>query len=369
MGLSDALGRVVCGAFMASKLIPSKVSMRGCLALLLVAIAGCGAGSQQTKTQTGANPGDGMDPQAPGDATARGVVFTPQVIVGSNFGCWLKADKSVVCWGSLEKDPPTDKFTQIAAASFHACGTTVAGEAKCWGAHSAAPPGKFTQVAAGDHASCGIHADGELSCWGAKGNTEYAADLIEKCGSTEDHAECEEFSWLGMRLVMKRPRGKYKLVAVGGRHACALTVDGQAECWAPSEEDEDEAGAREVDDIALPAGKYRQITAGFLHTCGIRQAGGAAGKVVCAGGVEGQSEPGPSASTAVLVAAGVLNTCGVLADQSVVCWGSEESGATNAPSGEFVSVAAGLHVGCALPKGGAPVCWGDRDSSAAQPPK
>ncbi len=355
---------------MVSKLIRSNISARSCLAILAAALGGCGAGGQQTKTQTGANSvADTAGTEAPEAAAGGGVAFSPQVIVGSNFGCWLKADKSVVCWGSLEKDVPTDKFTQIAAASFHACGVTLAGEAKCWGAQAAAPTGKFNQVAAGDHASCGIQLDGELVCWGAKGNTQYAADLVEKCGSTEDHDECEEFSWLGMRLVMKRPTGKFKRVAVGGRHACALTLDGVAKCWAPSEEDEDEAGAREVDDIALPAGNYRQITAGFLHTCGIRKSSGSAGEVVCAGGVEGQSEPGPSASTAVLVAAGVLNTCGVLADQSIACWGSKESGATSTPPGKFVHVAAGLHVGCALPKDGAPVCWGDRNSSAAQPPK
>jgi hypothetical protein len=122
-----------------------------------------------------------------------------------------------------------------------------------------------------------------------------------------------------------------------------------------------------VDDISLPKGQYRQVSAGFLHTCGIQRIGGAAGKVICVGGVEGQSEPGAAASMVVQVAAGVLNTCALLPDQSVACWGSEENDATRAPSGKFLAVATGLHVGCALPQSGAPVCWGDRESSAARP--
>jgi alpha-tubulin suppressor-like RCC1 family protein len=334
---------------------------------VLPLISACG-GAQPSSAKTGANvdgPGAGADtsPSAAGIA----VTFAPQVIVGSNFGCWLKADKSVKCWGALADDAPSGSFVQVAAASFHACGTTTGGDAKCWGAHSAAPPGKFAQVAAGDHASCGVRPDGELVCWGTQGKTEYPAALLEKCGSTEEHKECEDFSWLGMRLVTKRPQGKFRRVAVGGRHACALTAAGEAKCWAPAEDDQDEAGAREVDDISLPPGKYSQIAAGFLHTCAVEGDAGGAGRVVCAGGVEGQSEPGAAAASTVQVAAGVLSSCALLADQSVACWGSDEHGATRAASGKFISVATGLHLGCALPAEGSPVCWGDRESSAAAP--
>lgn len=328
-------------------------------------LAACG-GSPQGPAQTGSGVGgNGAGATAQPEDASIAVGFAPQVIVGSNFGCWLKADKSVTCWGELADDAPSGTFVQLAAASFHACGTTTDGEAKCWGAHSKAPSGKFAQVAAGDHANCGVRPDGELVCWGPQGKTEYPAALLEKCGSTEEHKECEDFSWLGMRLVTKRPQGKFRRVAVGGRHACALTLTGEAQCWAPAEDDQDEAGAREVDDISLPPGNYRQIAAGFMHTCAVDTSG----KLICAGGVEGQSEPGVAATSASQVATGVLNSCAVLADQSVACWGSSDHKATQVPSGKFVSVAAGLHLGCALPPEGPPVCWGDRESSAAMPRK
>lgn len=334
------------------------------LLTLVVLLGACGGA-----TPAPAGPTTDTPPPSTGEGAAASRVelsFAPQVIVGTDFGCWLKADHSVTCWGSLEKSAPAEKFRQIAAASFHACGVRDDGTAQCWGGQNAAPSGEFAQVAAGDVASCGVRPDGVLVCWGAKGNTEYPAELIEKCSANDELLECEGLSWLGVRIVTKKPRGKFKRVAVGGRHVCALTMNGEPKCWAPAESDQDEADGQEVDDIALPPGKYREVTAGFLHTCGIRDAGGDVGPVVCVGGVEGQSEPSARASTARRVAAGVLTTCALLSDGGVECWGGEDGKATSAPAGKFVSVAAGLRVACGLADSGPPQCWGEAKSPAAQ---
>ena len=137
------------------------------------------------------------------------------------------------------------------------------------------------------------------------------------------------------------------------------TFEGTAEETAESDEDESAGG--EIDDVALPAGKYSEVTAGFMHTCGILEGSGAAGTVVCAGGVEGQSKPG--ANTAKSIAAGVILSCSLGLDGQAACWGGD--GATPPSGKKFVALAVGLRLACGLPAGGDPVCWGETDSSAA----
>ncbi len=334
--------------------------------LLLLILAACGgsqppaAGPAEAKGGSGSGDGKGSD-----GAEGVQLAFAPQIELGTDFGCWLKADHHVTCWGELEGKQPSGEFQQISAASFHACGVTTQGDVQCWGAHSAAPGGKFAQVSAGDEASCGVRPDGELSCWGATGATDYSDALQKQCQGDEAGDECEDLSLLGMRLVTRRPQGKFKRVTVGGRHACALTFDGTSKCWAPAEADEDEAAGREVDDISLPPGKYRQISAGFMHTCAVKDGSGDSGAVVCVGGVEGQSEA--PTSVAKNVAAGVILSCALLPSGKAACWGGDNEKATTPPEGQlFTAVAAGLRLGCGLPEDGDPVCWGETESSAAR---
>lgn len=323
---------------------------------LALALSACGGAQNEARAPSSADP-----TPTPAGAGSQGVrvPFAPQITLGTDFGCWLKSNHQVSCWGDLEGKAPKGELLQISAASFHVCGIKKDQSVVCWGAHDQAPAGAFAQISTGDEASCGVRPDGQLVCWDAKGRTQYSQDLIDKCSG--EVGDCEGASVLGMRLVSRRPSGTFKRVAVGGRHACALTPDGSAKCWAPAESDEDESAGGEIDDVALPAGKYSEVTAGFMHTCGILEGSGAAGTVVCAGGVEGQSKPG--ANTAKSIAAGVILSCSLGLDGQAACWGGD--GATPPSGKKFVALAVGLRLACGLPAGGDPVCWGETDSSAA----
>lgn len=59
------------------------------------------------------------------------------------------------------------------------------------------------------------------------------------------------------------------------------------------------------------------------------------------------------------VSLGGVFACALRESGAVVCWGENESGQTDAPSGRFLMVSAGLldHA-CALRESGEAVCWG-----------
>lgn len=58
------------------------------------------------------------------------------------------------------------------------------------------------------------------------------------------------------------------------------------------------------------------------------------------------------------VSAGLNHTCGILTDQSLLCWGNNDSGQTTTPAGQFRQLSAGSLHTCGLRTTGAIECWG-----------
>ena len=117
-----------------------------------------------------------------------------------------------------------------------------------------------------------------------------------------------------------------------------------------------------------PAGECMSVSAGLYHTCGVR----ADGTVACwgsnedgQGNVVGQATPPEGEFSSV--SAGVFHTFGVRADGTVACWGSNEDGQGNVvgqatpPEGKFSSVSAGgLHT-CGVRTDSSVACWGSNE--------
>ena len=100
---------------------------------------------------------------------------------------------------------------------------------------------------------------------------------------------------------------------------------------------------------------FGAVAAGGFHSCGLRTDG----SVTCWGDNEyGQVEV-PSGLFAGVSAGGHRHSCGVRTNGSVACWGWNRYGQTYAPSGAFSSVDAGYLHSCALSNGGSVRCWGD----------
>ena len=95
------------------------------------------------------------------------------------------------------------------------------------------------------------------------------------------------------------------------------------------------------------------VSAGTFHSCGLR----ADGTAVCWGSNRDGRADAPSGKF-VDVSAGTFHSCGLRADGTAVCWGFNRDGEADAPSGKFVAVSAGSHHSCGVRADGTAVCWG-----------
>ena len=88
---------------------------------------------------------------------------------------------------------------------------------------------------------------------------------------------------------------------------------------------------------------FKAIDAGMDHTCAVRTDA----TIICWGSNEyGQTDAPDGAFTAV--SAGSLHTCALRTDATITCWGSNFYGEGDAPSGAFTAISAGSWHTCAL---------------------
>ena len=237
------------------------------------------------------------------------------------------------------------------------------------------------RIDAGAEHTCVVTDDGQVSCWGTNQSGQLGVSGVLR-------------SLTPTGPVALPAPGRAQAVATGEDHTCALLAAGQVSCW--GDDSDGQLGNGPVNTtlevpsppIALPSpGTARAITAGYKHTCVVLTDGG----VACWGdnnwgqlgtGVFGLDAdapvrivlPGPGTATAV--AAGTYNTCALLTDSTVTCWGSDSSQQLgNGPTmgdqdlaqppvalpspGRARAIAIGdAHV-CAVLTSGGISCWGE----------
>ena len=157
------------------------------------------------------------------------------IAAGLFHACGVRADRSVVCWGSSgqgQATSPGGEFTAISAGENHTCGLRPGGAAVCWGeiyyrgVRSGAPEGTFSSIASGYDSSCGIRADGSVECWGGRPS----------------------------------PPGEFISYDIGAHDACGVTVSLEVVC-------QDRSGS-----VSAPSwvGPMTALSMGAIHRCGIR---------------------------------------------------------------------------------------------------
>ena len=70
----------------------------------------------------------------------------------------------------------------------------------------------------------------------------------------------------------------------------------------------------------------------------------------------------------VAISVGDKHACALLDSGAIECWGNNDSGQTDAPSGTFREKGAGAYHSCGLRENGTVECWGYTFDGQAQPP-
>ena len=109
---------------------------------------------------------------------------------------------------------------------------------------------------------------------------------------------------------------------------------------------------------------FSQVSAGEEHACAIKP-----DNTVDCWGNNNYGQLNQPSGTFLQVSAGNWTTCGVKTDKSIACWGKNDYNlVSNHPSGyNFKQVSVGLMVACGLKDDNSVVCWGDSGDGRLTP--
>ena len=342
--------------------------------------------------------GDGGPPDGGGttELGMPGLTNVDHLDAGGYGSCAAQIAGSILCWGedaSLGGDsrvplaqPESQHSTGLSVGFAHACAAFANESAACWGSNTKGDLGNgyanggyevnesiqglsgVKAVVAGNAwFSCALLATGRVDCWG---ENEYG-ELGD--GTTEDSATPVEVRGIHSATA----------IALGAYHACALLSGGTVECWGLNSNGELGDGSTEertepveVEDIndAVAIGN------GDFHSCAVLRNGEAR----CWGddyyGELGDGEisfvqatpvPVDILHEAVSIGGGFEDSCALLENGTVDCWGENRAGQLGNGSNEAtglptpvsgISSATEVGVGelhtCANTSAGV-YCWGD----------
>ena len=334
------------------------------------------------------------------------------IALGNNHSCAVTSGNTVKCWGWNNEGQLGDGRTSrrlvavdvpdlagnvvaINAGYTHSCAMTQVGGVRCWGFNDKGQLGDGTTamrntpvgvaglasgvvaVAAGigtfGH-TCAVTTNGGVKCWGANNVGQLGT------GDTTDRLAPEDVVGLSSGI---------SAVAVGGIHACALTVIGGVKCWGFNGygqlgDGSSTTSASPVDVHGLPSGIVA-IAAGYYHTCALTNTGA----VLCWGwNSNGQLGDGSTAQRlmpvgvaglgggVVAISTGQHHTCALSTSGGAKCWGGNVYGqlgdgtstsrlvptdVQDLTAGVWAIDASNFHT-CALTEAGGAKCWGSNNN-------
>lgn len=230
----------------------------------------------------------------------------------------------------------------------------------------------------GDH-SCAITNDGAVKCWGLNSSGELGVGV----------KSTSSLSYLSPVAVKGLTTGVVALAA-GRNHTCALTSNGEVNCWGDNSRGQLGDGTtstRLVPTNVTGLSDIIAISVGNWHTCALNSNGA----VKCWGdNSRGQLGDGTTtnrntptdvvglSSEIVSISNGDIHTCAVTSQGEALCWGANGAGQLGdgttiqrlTPTGVFglasgvVSISSAYRHTCAIISGGEVMCWGDNQNGA-----
>jgi alpha-tubulin suppressor-like RCC1 family protein len=290
--------------------------------------------------------------------------------------CVLLAGGSVACWGMNDLGQLGDGSTSgpEQCLGIGSCSTTPVAVSGVSGA---------TAVATNGSEACAVLSTGAVECWGSYAHGELGNATVAMVSGNP----------LSSVPIMVAGLTRATAVATGTNYACALLLDGTVQCWGSNDYGQLGSGSTTDSTTPVPVSGVTSavaIAAGGAHACALRTDG----TVVCWGANErgelglgtssgpqtcASSEPCattpvevPDLSGVTAIAAGGYDTCALLSDGIVRCWGGNDEGqlgdGTTMDSSTPVAVsglrgasaiAMGNASACALVSSGDVACWGD----------
>jgi alpha-tubulin suppressor-like RCC1 family protein len=333
-------------------------------------------------------------------ASEPGAVAAGQLDAGGEFSCAIDPAGQVRCWGwNGEGELGYPGVSSVGATDTPAS----AGPVDIGAGHTAAA------ISSGDYHTCALRDDGSVVCWGYGSEGRLGYGNTSNVGDSGTPASAGAVDLGGQKAVA---------ITAGGAHTCAILAGGQVTCWGFGYDgqlgygnrnnvgdggaDQSPSAAGAVD---LGAGHTAvAISAGTTHTCAIvddhtvpdvnsvycwgtgsvGQLGYGTTNNVGDGGTDPSPAgagpvPLPPGRSSVAISAGDGDTCVILDDGSVRCWGfgydgqlgygnqsNEGENATDTPDllppvnlgHKAVAISAGGAHTCALLDDGSVECWG-----------
>lgn len=355
-----------------------------------------------------------------------GVFHTCVVTVERRARCWGTGGNGKLGYGDTEDigddEPPADagnvpvgRVTAVAVGQYHSCALTTDRAVRCWGSSTngrlgygvftgdvgddETPAsvgdvplgGRAVAITAGAEHTCALMKTGNVRCWGLGEDFRLGYPSEADIGDTETPAQAGTVP-LG---------GKATAISAGGAHTCALMESGRVRCWGLATGGRLGYGPQLVDLTPTPdergdvplGGRAKAISAGEDHTCALMRGGavrcwgnGADGRLgygstATIGDNEPASAPGvvTVGLDVVAVSAGDGQTCVVMVNDRVRCWGQgglgqlgdgddldddigDDEPAIDGRSvslgGKAVAVSSGAQHTCAVLTTGRVRCWG-----------
>lgn len=339
--------------------------------------------------------------------------FRALTLDAASFGCAIRDDGTLACWGSSPRSvhPPAGTFSALAAGQQGACALRDDHVVVCWGYASNltinAPNGEFESIPnACSHVSCNdgsCQYDGAVSCrcgdamrrptdvalrcepdpcWFDNGGCDVLTGCVAtdagaactacppgfvgtgetSCVPADDHCAGVTCSGVGVCL---RGASDYACACPAGRSGkdCELSFSMLSGRYS------DFCGVRsdgtlscwqgEFGPLSPPSGTFSSVTVGIRHACALD----ASGRARCFGDY-GARPPPNEVLTAI---AGIGRTiCGLRLDGSVTCWGD----ATESFPGVFKAVSFSTIQWCGIQLDDTLACfsWGTNAPSSYVPP-
>jgi alpha-tubulin suppressor-like RCC1 family protein len=341
-------------------------------------------------------------------------VLTPTVVAGapgfttlaSNYGapsmCGVTSAGAVRCWGynnidafgastanQINETPVGGgqglTLRNLSGGAYHACGTTAANQAYCWGANWYGTHGSgngnwtgntpvavtgglaFSKVDAGVDHSCGITTTGQGYCWG-RGDNGAIGDGSTSGNMLSPSAVSGGLTWTD--------------ITSGSGHSCAVAVGGAAYCWGLNNLGQLGNGTTSNSSTpTLVSGglTFSRVEAGLSFTCGLL----VDGRVACWGhGADGRLGNGATTTrtTPTLISSTLSFTklevmweraCALTAAGELYCWGLNHSGQLGTENTisalspvrigtrSYVAITGTTGTTCAVGTDTQTYCWGD----------